>query len=187
VLTAVLAVLLLLGSALAGTALLDDSGRPEAAQPGPGPATGPAAPSPSASADPSSPASDDEASASAKPTPTRTSSSTAPPPAPSGTRAGFVDGYFDTVPTDLDAAWRLLSPQMRAEVGRASFDGFWSRIADVDASSVTARDGAVEATVPYTYESGRVVRQVNQYQLVRTEDGYLIDEEEVITSTTVSQ
>jgi hypothetical protein len=32
-----------------------------------------------------------------------------------------------------------------------------------------------------------VVRQENQYELLRADDGYLIDAEEVVTSTTVSE
>lgn len=189
-LAAAVAALVLLGSAAAGIALLGgDGGRPESAQPSDGPANGLAEPSPSEPDESSAlPNDDDEPSASASAKPTQQESSEPPPaPEPAGSRTGFVDDYFDTVPTDLDAGWQLLSPRMQAEVGRSSFDSFWDQMAQVDASSVSARGGAVDATVVYTYESGRVVRQDNQYQLVRTEGGYLIDEEEVISSRTISE
>jgi hypothetical protein len=108
-------------------------------------------------------------------------------PGPQTGRAQFVDDYFDTVPGEVDAAWQLLSPRMQQEVGRDSFDSFWGRMADVDATSVRAVNEVVEAEVVYTYESGRVVRQQNRYQLVRGAGGYLIDDETVISSRTVSE
>jgi serine/threonine protein kinase len=183
---AMVAAVLLIAAGAVGVTLLGDGDEPAATPPGPGPASPTAEGPPSESAaSPSAPTDDAEPSPPADTTaPPET---TAPAPDPPATRGRFVDGYFDTVPHDLDAGWQLLSPRMQAEVGRESFDSFWGQMADVDAASIRSGQDAVDATVTYTYDSGRVVRQQNQYELVRTADGFLIDDETVISSTTVSQ
>lgn len=192
VIIGVAAAVLLLAATAAGVALLGDgSGEPQANPGGPDQSTL-AEPSPRESADSEAPGTDD-VEPSPPPDTTAPPETTAPPdptveaPEPTIGRAQFVDGYFDTVPADLDAGWQLLSPRMQAEVGRDSFNGFWSQVAAVDADAVQAAEDAVDATVTYTYESGRVVRQQNQYELVPDGDGYLIDRETVVSSTTVSE
>lgn len=151
---------------------------------------------PSAQSSPSAQTSDPTPSSTPEPTPSPTDTpepapETTPPPPPEpeppGTRAEFLRGFFDTVPGDLDAGWQQLAPEMQAEVGRDSFDGFWGQIAEVDASSVQTGGGVLDATVTYTYESGRVVRQQNRYQLDRSGGEYLIADEEVLSSRTVSE
>lgn len=98
-------------------------------------------------------------------------------PAAAGDAAGFVDGYFDTVPDDLDAGWSMLSPGYQAETGRSSYDGFWSTVAAVDATDLTAVQGgrAVETTVVYEYEDGRTVEERQRVYLTDAPDGPLID------------
>jgi serine/threonine protein kinase len=96
------------------------------------------------------------------------------PGASSGDEAvAFVDGYFDTVPDDVDSGWAMLSPAYQAETGRASYDGFWAEVADVDATDLSPAAGgdAVEATVTYQYEDGRTVEERQLLQLVPGEDG----------------
>jgi serine/threonine protein kinase len=109
--------------------------------------------------------------------------SSAPSPDDEGAGAGgggaavsFVDGYFDTVPDDRDAGWAMLSPAYQAETGRDSYDGFWSSVADVDASNLSPRQGgdAVEATVTYEYQDGRTVQERQLVHLVEGEGGDLL-------------
>jgi serine/threonine protein kinase len=85
----------------------------------------------------------------------------------------FVDGYFDTVPGDVDTGWAMLSPAYQAETGRESYDGFWAEVADVDATDLSPAAGgdAVEATVTYEYTDGRTVEERQLLQLVPGEDG----------------
>ena len=93
-----------------------------------------------------------------------------------GAAVSFVDSYFDTVPDDRDAGWAMLSPAYQAETGRDSYDGFWSSIANVDASNLSPRQGgdAVEATVTYTYEDGRTVEERQLVQVVEGNGGDLL-------------
>jgi serine/threonine protein kinase len=188
VLIAIAAALVLIAAAGVGVLLLGDTGEPEVTPAGPDRSSSPTAErSPAESAESSAPPT--EESEPSPPPGTTAPPDTTAPPAPDATasREQFVDAYFDTVPGDLDAGWQLLSPQMQAEVGRDSFTSFWGQMADVDAASFETQEDVVDATVTYTYESGRVVRQRNQYELLRTADGYLIDDETVISSTTVSE
>ena len=92
-----------------------------------------------------------------------------------GEAVAFVDGYFDTVPGDVDAGWAMLSPAYQAETGRESYGGFWAEVADVDATDLSPAAGgdAVEATVTYEYEDGRTVEERQLLQLVPGEDGEL--------------
>jgi hypothetical protein len=92
-----------------------------------------------------------------------------------GEAVAFVDGYFDTVPDDVDAGWAMLSPAYQAETGRESYDGFWAGVADADATDLSPAAGgdAVEATVTYEYEDGRTVEERQLLQLVPGEDGEL--------------
>jgi eukaryotic-like serine/threonine-protein kinase len=185
------AVLLLIGAAAIGATLLGNNQQPEASAPpadetsraeDPSPSESAPEPSPSPSGTPPSTPADEPESAPTSPEPTSTPVSTT-----ASAREEFVDSYFQLVPDDLDTAWQQLSPRMQQEVGRDSFNGFWGQVADADATSVQAGDGLVDAAVTYTYESGKVVRQQNQYALVRAEGGYLIDEETVVTSRTTSE
>lgn len=96
-------------------------------------------------------------------------------PASADEKVAMVDGYFDTVPDDLDAGWSMLSPAYRAETGRGSYDGFWAEIADVDASGLSAGPGTdVLATVTYEYDDGRTVEERQVLHLVEGAGGALL-------------
>ena len=95
----------------------------------------------------------------------------------SGSRVGFLGDYFDTVPGDLDAGWSMLSPRMQAEVGRSSYDGFWSTVSSVQASDFSPRGNTVDVTLRYTMNDGRVLVERHRIDLVRGSDGYLIDDD----------
>ncbi len=134
---------------------------------------------PSAASD--SPTGDDPTSAEPSPTPTSTpDQQTKSPdgtPATSGSRVGFLGDYFGTVPGDLDTGWSMLSPRMQGEVGRSSYDGFWSTVSSVQASDFSARGNTVDVTLRYTMNDGRVLVERHRIDLVRGSDGYLIDDD----------
>jgi serine/threonine protein kinase len=181
------AAVLLIGAAAVGVTLLGDDPSPQTQAPPEEQTSRAEDATPSDTEQPPSPPSSPSQTDSTEPAPSSPPSTSPAAPATTATRAELVDSYFDLVPDDLDAAWQQLSPRMQQEVGRDSFDGFWGRIADVDAGRVQAENGVVDAVVTYTFESGRVVRQENQYDLVRGGGGYLIDDETVVTSRTVSE
>ena len=96
--------------------------------------------------------------------------------------AAFVDSYYDTVPDDLDAGWAMLSPDYQAEVGRGSYDGFWSTIESVDARDLRAVAGgaAVEATVVFVNTDGETRTERHRLDVVDEGDGPLIAGDETI-------
>ncbi|GAA2131667.1 serine/threonine-protein kinase [Nocardioides bigeumensis] len=98
-----------------------------------------------------------------------------PAPAPGGGPVRTVDGYYDLVPDDLDTAWAMLTPELQAEIGRGTYDGFWSTIADVDATDVRSTGpGAVTARITYTRNDGTTTAEDRAFTLVRAGEGYLI-------------
>jgi eukaryotic-like serine/threonine-protein kinase len=111
------------------------------------------------------------------PTPDRTDEQ-----APASDPATFVDGYYDTVPEDLDAGWAMLSPDYQAEVGRDSYDGFWSTIESVDARDLRTVAGgdAVEATVVFVNGDGETLTERHRVAVVDEGGGPLIAGDETI-------
>ncbi len=106
--------------------------------------------------------------------------SPAAPPATSGGRVGFLQDYFSTVPGDLDTGWSMLSPRMQAEVGRDSYDGFWSTVSSVEASDFSPHGNAVDLTLRYTMNDGSVQVERHRIDLVRGDNGYLVDDDTAI-------
>ena len=80
---------------------------------------------------------------------------------------------------DLDTGWSRLSPRMQAEVGRSSFDGFWSTVSSVRTSglSTSAGGSSVDVTLRYTMDDGRVSVERHRIDLVRDGGQYLIDDD----------
>jgi hypothetical protein len=103
-------------------------------------------------------------------------------PAPTSDPVTFVDGYYDTVPEDLDAGWAMLSPDYQAEVGRDSYDGFWSTIESVDARDLRTVAGgdAVEATVVFVNGDGETLTERHRVDVVDGGGGPLIAGDEAI-------
>jgi hypothetical protein len=100
-------------------------------------------------------------------------------------QARFLQGYFAAAGTD--AGWAQLGPDEQ-KVGRASYDGFWRSVDSASVSDVTAGPTAdsVVATVRYAYATGRVVVERQRLQLLRSGSGYLINDDTVLSSRTVS-
>ncbi len=87
---------------------------------------------------------------------------------PASEPAAFVDGYYDTLPGDLDDGWAMLSSGYQQEVGRSSYDGFWATIESVDAQDLeTVRGGdAVEATIVFVNTDGETLTERHRLTLV---------------------
>ncbi len=100
-------------------------------------------------------------------------------------KAAFLRGYFQVAGTD--EGWAKLGSDERS-VGRASYDRFWGTIDSASVSDVSnGGDGdTVEATIRYRYSDGRVVEERQRLSLVTAGDGFLIDEDDVLSSRTLS-
>ncbi len=163
--------LIVLGAAgLATWAALSNGSRPSAAS-SPGSDR-----SPKTSGAASSPTSPDDST-----TPGSSPDTTSTPPAGgSGTSSsaraeGFVSDYYTLVPNDLDAGWAELSPDFQREIGRSSYDGFWSGIDSVDLTSVDAvGPKTVDYTITYHRSSGDTSTETKEITLVRDGSSYLI-------------
>jgi hypothetical protein len=68
---------------------------------------------------------------------------------------------------------------MQAEVGRSSFDGFWSTVSSVRTSGLSTSAGGspVEVTLRYTMDDGRVSVERHRIDLVRDAGHFLIDDD----------
>jgi hypothetical protein len=70
----------------------------------------------------------------------------------------------------------MLTPGYQAQVGRASYNGFWRTIRSVDVSDVVPAGGnSVLATLTYTSNSGSTSVERHRLDLVPSGDGYLIN------------
>jgi hypothetical protein len=83
----------------------------------------------------------------------------------------FVQGYFEQLPDNTDAAWKLLGPTAQSQSGgRAGFDAFYAGLARVWPENLRISGNAVTATIVFTDKSGRVVREPYTF-VVGTQDG----------------
>ncbi len=103
--------------------------------------------------------------------------------------AGFLRDYFAVAGTD--AGWAMLGPGEKAG-GRGSYDSFWGPIDSATVSNVTdagrsSSSAAVDATIRYHWSDGRVVEERQRLHLVRSGDRYLIDDDEVLSSRTLTR
>jgi serine/threonine protein kinase len=138
--------------------------------------------------------------------PTTAPSATAPatsPPAtsaasPSAAPAGPVDSpqareaaiidYYALMPGNQQEGWTRLTARYQGSPagGYDSYQAFWSQMSEVRVSDVHATQGtAVEATVQYTFTSGRVVRERHRYVLVSQDGIWKIDQSTVLSSVTL--
>jgi hypothetical protein len=97
-----------------------------------------------------------------------------------------VESYFAGMPQDTANGWSKLAGSMRS-VGRAEYERFWGSIDSVDATEVTsAGPSAVDLVLTYHFSDGRVVRERQRLQLERSGDRYLIADDQVLSSQTIS-
>lgn len=168
-----LGLLLLAGTGYA-LVTVDEDGSPAA-----GPGRNPAASSPSSASSPSP-----------SPSPSRSVAPDRPPRTqvdPASAKERFVRRYFATVPGDTDTGWTRLAPRMQA-VGRGPYEDFWAGVSSVRTDRVAAEAGstAVEVSLTYTFDNGRVVAEDQLITLQRSGGEYLIADDQVLSSRTVS-
>ena len=107
-----------------------------------------------------------------------TARSSSPAQAPS--RSGFVESYYGVLPDDTEAGYAMLSPGYRARTSYADYQGFWSTIDSVTVDGTApAGGGAVDVTLTYTSDGG-TDHEVRRIHLQRTDDGYLISDDEIV-------
>ncbi|HYF72182.1 MAG TPA: serine/threonine-protein kinase [Nocardioides sp.] len=126
------------------------------------------------------PGSGQEGDPSTAPTPT-SEPDTAAPVSGAGAEE-FVRGYYASLPADTEAGWAALSPEFQDQVGSyGDYEGFWSSIESVAVGDVTpAEEGAVDVALTYTTTDGRVDEEVRRIYLVSGDDGYLIQDDEIV-------
>ena len=167
--TVVVLCLLLAGGAIVLGTLFSNAGNvgaaPEAGESStPAPASSSATPSPEPAPQP---AQEPSPSPSAEPTPTPTPS---PQPAtPEQRVVETLSAYYGLVPADLDTAWTMMTADYQENHvgGRAAYEEFWSAVAALQISDVTATaPDQGQATLTYTFTDGAVVQEVTAYRLV---------------------
>jgi hypothetical protein len=112
------------------------------------------------------------------PAPTASASETAAAgPTARGMRS-FVRAYVDALGSDLDAAWRMLTPRFQRESGGlATYRAFWSGVGEGRILEVSADPGTLVVSYRVRFENFGTGRRPTVLKL-RFEDGrYLIDEE----------
>ena len=98
-----------------------------------------------------------------------------------------VQEYFSLVPGDTDAGWERLSPSMQAEVGRDDYEEWWGSIDSVDLARTDAvGDRQVEIDLTYYFDDGRATQETQRLTLEESGDRYLIADDQVLSSRTVS-
>jgi hypothetical protein len=98
-----------------------------------------------------------------------------------------ITDYYALIPDNLPTAWQRLTPkyQQNHAGGFTGYQNFWNPIQRVTVSDVTAsQDGAVNATIDYFFEDGRVVEEQTSYGLVAEEGQWKIDSSTVRSSQT---
>lgn len=97
-----------------------------------------------------------------------------------------VQEYFAAMPGNTDAGWARLAPSMQAQ-GRDAYEDWWSSIDAVELHSAEpVGDRQVEIALTYYFADGRATRESQLLTLERADDGYLIADDEVLSSRTVS-
>ena len=151
----VAAVIVVLVLAIGGLVLLslgDDDGAPSAEDTTSAPS---GSPEPSEETEPTEETSEPtEESEPEETEPTEEPEETEPTQGASGGEAvGLVEDYYAVLPGDRDAGWATLSPSLQQQIGRGSYDGFWSTISTVDIVAIQdVGGGSVDVTL--TYDGG---------------------------------
>jgi len=106
---------------------------------------------------------------------------------PGAAMEGDVEEYFSFMPQDTDAGWERLAPSMQAQ-GRDDYEQWWGSIESVDLHRADAVGGQrqVEIDLTYYFEDGTAKRETQRLSLEKSGDRYLIADDEVLSSRTVS-
>ena len=164
--------LVLLAALVVGVLWWGEDGNSPQAAPGPEPSVSDS-PSPSPSRTPS-------------PTPEPSREPSTGAPAPGAEQERSVEEYFALMPEDTDAGWQRLAPSMRAQ-GRGGYEEFWGSVESVDLQQATAVGGeTVEIRITYYFNDGTATEETQRLTLQPSREGYLIADDEVLSSRTVS-
>lgn len=98
-----------------------------------------------------------------------------------------VQDYFSVMPGDTDAGWSMLAPSMQAQ-GRDSYDSWWSKVDSVDLQAAKAVPGQEQVNIELTYrfKDGSAKQETQRLTMQESDRGYLIADDEVLASRTVS-
>lgn len=118
--------------------------------------------------------------------PTSPTSATSPPSQGVAAQlvATIVD-YYKLVPNNLDRGWTWMTAdyQTNHAGGRNGYQSFWSQVASVTASDVTANPpDSVTATIDYHYKNGTTVEERTEFTLVFEQGRWLIAASSVLSS-----
>jgi serine/threonine protein kinase len=122
----------------------------------------------------------------ATPPPSSSASAVAPTatrrPVTGGSGQQFVRDYYAMLPSGTRSAWAALSPGFQARIGGyGNYTGFWSTISSVVVNrSTTVGSSAVDVSLTYTSNDGRVDHEVRRIYLERRPSGYLITGDAVV-------
>jgi hypothetical protein len=106
--------------------------------------------------------------------------------APSVGPVDTVESYFALMPEDTDSGWQMLAPSMRAQ-GRGSYEAFWADVASVELHSAeSAGSNQVLIELTYRFTDGSASRERQRLTLQQQGGDYLIAEDEVLSSRSVS-
>lgn len=94
----------------------------------------------------------------------------------------FVRDYYAMLPSDTRSGWAELSPGFQAKIGGyGNYAGFWSTISSVAVHrTATVGSSAVDVSLTYTSNNGRVDSEVRRLYLERQGNGYLITGDAVV-------
>lgn len=107
------------------------------------------------------------------------------PPSAEQRAADMLVDYYALVPGDLDGAWNMMTEdyQVNHVGGRDAYEAFWGEITEVAIADVSATGSDAQATLTYTFDDGRVIREVTAYRLVDEGGTLKIAASEVLSST----
>jgi eukaryotic-like serine/threonine-protein kinase len=128
--------------------------------------------------------------ASPSPTPTPEETPTRQPARdddPDDAMEDAVEEYFSVMPGDTDAGWERLAPSMQSQ-GRDAYESWWGSIESIELHDADAVDGSqqVDIDLTYNFDDGRATRETQRLTLERAGERYLIADDEVLSSRTVS-
>ncbi len=175
---------LLLAMLGGGVMMMGDSGEDES-------------PTASGTVESTSPSPTPSPSSSPSPSPSKTATPSPTPTKSARTRTAQADSgqameqavreYFSLMPGNTDAGWQRLAPRMQAQ-GRDSYEQWWASIDSVQLHGARAVAGEpkVDITLTYRFDDGSGSREVQRLLLERDSGRYLIADDEVLSSRSVS-
>jgi serine/threonine protein kinase len=94
--------------------------------------------------------------------------------AAAGDPAAFVEDYYTLMPEDTDSGWQMLGGDLKSQ-GKSSYEDFWSTIADVEVSKVTAESPtSVVYDITYVGTDGSTSPEHKRITLEEQGNGYVI-------------